>query len=105
MTPKFYEANTNPHEYFSPFSDACQALNLATMNTVSVGIMALGGTMWTFDIANLREAQVILRRRLNYDSIYQSDDAVPQTISEMLVASKEMRVREESENNDEGKSQ
>src|SRR4051794_3222244 len=25
VMPKFYEANTNPHEYFSPFSDACQA--------------------------------------------------------------------------------
>ena len=57
--------------------------------------------MWTFDIANLKEAQVILRRRLNYDSIYQSDDAVPQTISEMLEASREMRIREESGSNDE----
>ncbi|KAH7381721.1 hypothetical protein BKA66DRAFT_512578 [Pyrenochaeta sp. MPI-SDFR-AT-0127] len=97
IKPKFYEANTNPHEYFSPFSDACQALNLATMNCVSVGIMALGGAMWTFDIANLREAQAVLRGRLNYDSIYRSDDAVPQTISEMLKASKEMRVQEEED--------
>lgn len=62
--------------------------------------------MWAFDIANLKEAQTILRRRLNYDSIYRSDDAVPQTISEMLKASKEMRVHEEgNDKSDNEKSQ
>ncbi|KAA8614688.1 hypothetical protein PtrSN002B_000989 [Pyrenophora tritici-repentis] len=100
VMPKFYEANTNPHEYFSPFSDACQALNLATMNCVSVGIMALGGAMWTFDIANLREARAVLRRRLNYDRIYESEDEVPNTISEMIAASGQMRIIEDEENSD-----
>ena len=95
--PKFYEANTNPHEYFSPFSDACQALNLATMNCVSVGVMALGGAMWTFDIANLKEARAVLRRRLNYDRIYESEDEVPNTLSEMIAASGQMRILEEDE--------
>lgn len=92
IKPKFYEANTNPHEYFSPFSDACQALNLATMNCVSVGIMALGGAMWTFDIANLKEARAALRGRLNYDRIYESEDEIPNTISEMIAASGQMRI-------------
>jgi hypothetical protein len=95
--PKFYEANTNPHEYFSPFSDACQALNLATMHCASVGIMALGGAMWTFDIANLKEARAALRRRLNYDRIYQSEDEVPNSISEMIAASGQMQIREDDE--------
>ena len=103
--PKFYEANTNPHEYFSPFSDACQALNLATMNCVSVGIMALGGAMWTFDIANLREARAVLRRRLNYDRIYESEDEVPNTISEMIAASGQMRIIEEDEKDNANKKQ
>ncbi|CAO2657558.1 Nn.00g036840.m01.CDS01 [Neocucurbitaria sp. VM-36] len=103
VKPKFYEANTNPHEYFSPFQDACQALNMATMNCASVGIMALGGIMWAFDIANVKEAQASLRGRLNYDSIYQSEDAVPQTISEMLKASQEMRIQEEGESSSKDK--
>ncbi|KAF1838743.1 hypothetical protein BDW02DRAFT_488293 [Decorospora gaudefroyi] len=97
VKPKFYEANTNPHEYFSPFSDACQALNLATMNCVSVGIMGLGGIMWTFDIANLKEARAVLRSRLNYDRIYQSEDEVPNTISEMIAASGQIQIRDEDE--------
>ena len=103
--PKFYEANTNPHEYFSPFSDACQALNLATMNCASVGIMALGGAMWTFDIANLREARAVLRSRLNYDRIYESEDDIPNRISEMIIASGQMRIIEEDEKDDSKKNQ
>jgi hypothetical protein len=104
-TPKFYEANTNPHEYFSPFSDACQALNLATMNCISVGIMALGGAMWTFDIASLKEARSVLRGRLNYDRIYQSEDEVPNTISEMIAASGQMQIRGDDEEDGFNKSQ
>jgi hypothetical protein len=103
--PKFYEPNTNPHEYFSPFSDACQALNMATMNTVSVGIMTVGGIMWAFDVANVREAQASLRSRLNYDSIYGSEDEVPQTITDMIKASKEMRVRDDDEPGSDGNQQ
>jgi hypothetical protein len=105
VMPKFYEPNTNPHEYFSPFSDALQALNLATMHCTSVGIMAVGGAMWTFDIANLREAQAALRRRLNYDSIYKSEDDIPRTFSELIAASGEMRIQYNEEEGSDNKSQ
>lgn len=93
--PLFYAANTNPHEFFSPMSDALQALNLATMNCFSVGLMLLGGTMWTLDIANLKEARSILRGRLNYDSIYRSDDDVPNGLGETLLRAGETRIVEE----------
>jgi len=106
VAPKFYEPNTNPHEFFSPFHDAIQALNLATMNCASVGIMAVGGIMWSFDVANLREAQASLRRRLNYDSIYKSEEDIPRNFSELIAASGEMRITYEDEkNDDEGKKQ
>lgn len=103
--PKFYEPNTNPHEYFSPFQDAIQALNLATMNCTSVGIMAVGGAMWTFDIANLREAQASLRRRLNYDSIYKSEDDIPRSFSELIAASGEMNIQYDEDEGTNEKSQ
>lgn len=95
IVPKFYEPNTNPHEYFSPFQDAIQALNMATMNCVSVGIMALGGAMWTFDIAGLAEARSVLRRRLGYHRIYKSEEDVPSGLVETLERAGEMRVFEE----------
>ena len=95
--PAFYAANTNPHEFFSPMSDALQAFNLATMNCFSVGVMLLGGTMWTLDIANMREARSILRRRLNYDSIYRTEDEVPNGLGETLIKAGEVRIVEEEE--------
>jgi len=51
--------------------------------------------MWTFDIANLREAQASLRRRLNYESIYKSEGDIPRNFSELIAASGEMRIIEE----------
>ncbi len=53
--------------------------------------------MWTFDIANLKEARAVLRSRLNYDRIYQSEGDVPNSISEMIAASGQMRIIEEDE--------
>jgi hypothetical protein len=105
VKPKFYEPNTNPHEYFSPFQDAIQALNLATMNCTSVGIMAVGGIMWTFDIANMKEAQASLRKRLNYDSIYKSEDDIPRSLSELIAASGEMRIEYDEKDGNNDKSQ
>lgn len=97
VKPTFYAPNTNPHEHFSPFHDAAQALNLATMNCVSLATMGLGGTMWAFDIANLEEARARLRGRLNYETIYQPGDAVPQSIMDLLVASQETVNTEDAE--------
>lgn len=62
--------------------------------------------MWSFDVANLREAQASLRRRLNYDSIYKSEEDIPKNFSELIAASGEMRITYEDEkNDDEGKKQ
>lgn len=61
--------------------------------------------MWTFDIANLKEARAVLRKRLQYDRIYESEDDVPNTISEMIVASGQMRVVEDGEGEGEEKNQ
>ncbi|KAF2877011.1 hypothetical protein BDV95DRAFT_558285 [Massariosphaeria phaeospora] len=97
VTPKFYEANTNPYEHFSPFHDAIMALNLATMNCVSLGMMMMGGTLWAFDISGLREAQTTLRTRLNYESIYRTGEDVPQSVGDLLKASKETKELQETE--------
>jgi hypothetical protein len=72
------------------------------MHCTSVGIMAVGGAMWTFDIAGLKEAQASLRRRLNYDSIYTSEDDIPRNFAELIAASGEMNITydEEEKGND-----
>lgn len=65
------------------------------MNCVSLATMGVGGTMWSFDIANLNEARALLRGRLKYDTIYQPGDAVPDSILDLLVASQETVQGEE----------
>lgn len=70
---------------------------MATTNCVSLAIMGLGGTMWAFDVANLKEAQARLRGRLNYDAIYQNGEAVPESIMDLLVASQETVIKEENQ--------
>lgn len=105
IKPSFYAPNTNPHEFFSPMSDAIQALNMATMNCFSIGLLLVGGTMWTLDIANLKEARSILRQRLNYESIYRSEDDAPNGIGETLLRAGEMRIVEEGGDSTDAKPQ
>lgn len=73
VAPKYFQPNTNPHEHFSPLHDAIQALNLATMNCVSLGIMGVGGALWSVDISGLGEMRAVLRGRLGYESFDESD--------------------------------
>jgi hypothetical protein len=95
IAPKFYEPNTNPHEHFSPFHDALMALNLATINCVSVGIMTVGGALWSVDISGLKELRHVTRSRLDYDAIYSED--VSEAPEESLEASILRRRQEEVE--------
>jgi hypothetical protein len=68
------------------------------MNIASLAIMAVGGTMWAFDISGLKEAQVALRGRLNYDTIYQGGKAVPESLGDLLKASREIATKDDDEN-------
>ncbi|ORY09248.1 hypothetical protein BCR34DRAFT_376364 [Clohesyomyces aquaticus] len=83
VAPKYYEPNTNPHEHFSPAMDAIQALNLATMNVFSFGIMMVGGALWAVDISSLGEMQTALRGRLGYESFDKPDRVAPEAHSSL----------------------
>ena len=45
----------------------------------------------------------MLRGRLGYERIYESEDDVPNSISQMIMQAGEVRVREEEESGEEGK--
>ncbi|KAF2110090.1 hypothetical protein BDV96DRAFT_651244 [Lophiotrema nucula] len=94
LKPKFYEPNTNPHEHFSPMADAMQALNLATMNVFSIGVMLAGGALWSVDISGLSEMQASLRGRLGYDSF----DRPPAAVEGSLAEAVDTLRKEEGEN-------
>jgi hypothetical protein len=96
--PKYYEPNSNPHEHFSPLHDALQALNLATMNCLSLGIMGVGGAFWAFDISGLQEMRTALRGRLGYGSFDIPDADDPEPAAESLETTI-ARKREEAGGN------
>ncbi|PVI06464.1 hypothetical protein DM02DRAFT_609660 [Periconia macrospinosa] len=97
--PTFYAPNTNPHEHFSPFHDAAQALNLATMNCVSLATMGVGGTLWAFGVDGVGEMRERLRRRLGYAVIYRESvgERPPEGLLEVLRVAGETRVVEGEE--------
>lgn len=89
IIPKFYEPNTNPHEHFSPLHDALQALNLATINCVSLGIMGVGGALWAADISGVEELRAVTRSRLGYElfdkSGYDNPDTAEESLEEAII--------------------
>ena len=70
------------------------ALNLATMNCLSVGIFTVGGALWSVDVSGVGEMRTILRGRLGYDIIYQ-DEAEPSEPAEGSLETSIIRKRAE----------
>ena len=44
--------------------EAFEALNIATINVLSAGMMVSGGLLWAFDIASLEDARSKVRKTL-----------------------------------------
>lgn len=73
--PKFYQPSHAPAgEQVNPEGPliAFEALGLATLNVISVGIMATGGLSWAFDLSSAEELRERSRRSL-YGKVGQTD--------------------------------
>jgi hypothetical protein len=55
--------------------EAFEALNIATINVFSLGIMMSGGLMWAFDVATLQDMRNKVRTNLGVDTIRTDQDA------------------------------
>jgi hypothetical protein len=55
--------------------EAFEALNIATVNVFSVGMMVTGGLLWAFDIASLDDMRSKVRTNLGVDPIRTDQDA------------------------------
>lgn len=55
--------------------EAFEALNIATVNVISVGMMLTGGLLWAFDIASLDDMRSKVRTNLGVDPIRTDQDA------------------------------
>lgn len=55
--------------------EAFEALNIATINVLSVGMMSAGGLLWAFDISSLDDMRRKVRTNMGVDSIRVDEDA------------------------------
>ncbi|AEO65140.1 6dcc02c9-9c58-426b-91fc-9169048b2c92 [Thermothielavioides terrestris] len=60
---------------------AVEALNLATLNTISFAIMAAGGVSWAFDISTMDDLRRITRRSLEAAAGGTIDEAAEQEVA------------------------
>jgi len=73
---------------------AFEALGLATLGTVSFGIMGAGGMAWAFDFSNLDELRVKMRRSMYGDQGVVDEDA-EREVAEWLTKMLEPKVKAE----------
>ncbi len=73
--PKFYQPSNRPNTQVNGAMEAFEALNIATVNVFSVGMMVTGGLLWAFDIASLDDMRSKIRTNLGVDPIRTDQDA------------------------------
>ncbi len=74
--------------------EAFEALNIATINVVSVGMMATGGMLWALDIASLDDMRRKVRSKIGVD-VDRTDQDAEQEIEEWfatVLARKEFKA-------------
>ncbi|KUJ07269.1 uncharacterized protein LY89DRAFT_540973, partial [Mollisia scopiformis] len=73
--PKFFQPSNRLNYEVNGAMEALEALNLATINVISVGMMATGGLLWAFDISSLDDMRKKVRTNLGVDPIRTDEDA------------------------------
>lgn len=87
--PAFY-ANAPGHQAeqatkTSGAMEALEALNLATINVLSLGMMATGGTMWYLNINSMEDARRVLRGGLGVDGTGKSEKDAEEEFEEWMA--------------------
>lgn len=67
--------------------EAFEALNLATLNVFSVGMMAAGGALWAFDISSLEDMRKMVRTNMGMDEVprdQESEEEIEEWVASIL---------------------
>ncbi|KAE8443448.1 hypothetical protein EG329_001845 [Mollisiaceae sp. DMI_Dod_QoI] len=73
--PKFYQPSNRSNYEVNGAMEAFEALNIATINVFSIGMMVSGGLLWAFDISSLEDMRKKVRTNLGVDPIRTDEDA------------------------------
>jgi len=94
--PKYYQPSNRPNSDINGAIEAFEALNIATINVVSVGMMFSGGLLWAFDIASLDDMRRKVRTRLGVDSVRTDKDAEEEIEEWFATVLKRKDIREKA---------
>ncbi|TVY21627.1 Altered inheritance of mitochondria protein 11 [Lachnellula arida] len=103
--PKFYQPNNRPGFEVNGAMEAFEALNIATINVLSVSMMVSGGFMWALDISSLDDMRRKVRINMGMDASREDSEA-EEEIEEMIatiLARKEFKHLLGKEKEEEGK--
>ena len=85
--PKFYQPSNQANADFNGAMEAFEALNIATVNVLSVGIMLGGGLLYAFDISSLDDMRRQIRSTIGADgprTDQDAEDEIEQWIASVL---------------------
>jgi len=101
--PKFYQPSNRPTGDVNGAIEAFEALNVATINVVSVAMMMTGGLLWAFDISGMDDLRRKIRGGLGVDGSGRTEQDAEEEMEEWLATvlarkeDKEKRRKEAAE--------
>lgn len=78
-----------------------EALNIATINVLSIGMMVGGGLLYAFDISSVDDIKKNVRTRIGVD-VNRSDQDVEEEIEEWFATVLERKGKKEKKQESEG---
>jgi hypothetical protein len=88
--PAFYTNGPAHHEQqaakVSGAMEAVEALNIATINVLSVAMMATGGALWYLDINTMAEARRLIRGGLGVDGTGRTEEQAEEEFEEWMAS-------------------
>jgi len=82
--PKFYQPSNRPNIGVNGAMEAFDALNIATINVFSLGMMLGGGLLYAFDIASVDDMRRSVRKTIGVDGV-RTDQDVEEEIEEWFA--------------------
>ena len=104
--PKFYQPSNRANSEVNGAMEAFEALNIATINVMSVGMMLAGGVLYAFDISSLDDMRRHVRKSIGVEGPRTDEDAekeIEEWVARTLnIQTKKEKKHEERLNDTEG---
>ena len=93
-TPNFYHPSNHPMEVNGAL-EAFEALNIATVNVLSVSMMLTSGALWAFDISSIEDIRRSVRKRFGMN-LNQTNQGVEEDLEEWFATVLERKDKKDN---------